>query len=339
MSESKNKLRMLCVLEILRKYSDEEHPLSSMKISEILEKEYGIKCDRKATIYSDINTLKEFHDNYFNIINVSTPSKGFCIYEREFQLAELYLLCDAVQSAHSVTKGKSKELVGKLQQFASTYQSKDIGSSVYIDNRQKSDNTQIYYNIHSIHQAISADKKIGIKYIRHNIDRNSERHYTVSPYAMIWSNDRYYLICNNDTKQNLMHVRLDRIKDVEILDEQRRSFELFTEYRGKFNVADYAEKMFNGFSGSIENIELICHNSLYQNLLDRFGTRCIRKYNDEFLSVKFTGAVSSGLVSWILQYGDKIYIKHPQVLKSMYNNKLNDVTVFQSKRDNFLKNE
>ena len=204
MSESKNKLRMLCVLEILRKYSDEEHPLSSMKISEILEKEYGIKCDRKATIYSDINTLKEFHDNYFNIINVSTPSKGFCIYEREFQLAELYLLCDAVQSAHSVTKGKSKELVGKLQQFASTYQSKDIGSSVYIDNRQKSDNTQIYYNIHSIHQAISADKKIGIKYIRHNIDRNSERHYTVSPYAMIWSNDRYYLICNNDTKQNAL---------------------------------------------------------------------------------------------------------------------------------------
>ena len=97
--------------------------------------------------------------------------------------------------------------------------------------------------------------------------------------------------------------------------------------------------MMNGFSGSIENIELICHNSLYQDLLDRFGTRCIRKYNDEYLSVKFTGAVSSGLVSWILQYGDKIYIKHPQVLKSMYNNKLNDVTVFQSKRDNFLKNE
>ena len=339
MSESKNKLRMLYVLDILRKYSDEEHPLSSMKICEILDKEYGIKCDRKATIYSDIDTLKEFQDNYFNIENVSTPSKGFCIYEREFQLPELYLLCDAVQSAHSVTRNKSKELVKKLESFASVYQSKDIGSSVYIDSRQKSDNNSIYINIFYIHQAIAQNKKIAIKYIRHNVDRNQERHYTVSPYAMIWSNDRYYHICNNDTKENIMHVRLDRIKNVEILEEPRRSFEKYTEYRGKFDAADYAEKMFNGFSGTIEEIELICDNSIYQDLLDRFGKRSIRQYNKEFFTVRFTGAVSSGLVSWILQYGDKIYIKKPQLLKSMFNNKINDVSVFQAKRDIFLKNE
>ena len=339
MNESKNKLRMLYVLDILRKYSDEEHPLSSMKISELLEKEYGIKCDRKATIYSDINTLKEFKDNFFNIENVSMPSKGFCIYEREFELPELYLLCDAVQSAHSVTKSKSKALVSKLETFASVYQSKDIGSSVYIDSRQKSDNKSIYINIFYIQNAIRENKKIAIKYIRHNVDRNSERHYTVSPYAMIWSNDRYYLICNNDTKENLMHVRIDRIKEVEILEQTARSFERYTSYKGKFDAADYAEKMFNGFSGTIEQIELICDNSIYQDLLDRFGTRAIKKYNSSFFSVKFTGAVSSGLVSWIMQYGDKIYIKSPQLLKSMFNNKINDVSVFQSKRDNFFKNQ
>lgn len=339
MNESKNKLRMLYVLDILRKYSDEEHPLSSMKISSILKKEYGIECERKATIYSDINTLKEYKDNYFNIENVSTPSKGFCIYEREFELPELYLLCDAVQSAHSVTKGKSKALVNKLESFASIYQSKDIGSSVYIDKTQKSDNNSIYINIYYIHKAITSGKKIAITYIRHNVDKFRERHYTVSPYAMIWSNDRYYLICNNDTKENLMHVRLDRIKNVEILEQNSRSFENFTEYRGKFDSADYAQKMFNGFSGTVEQIELICRNELYQDLLDRFGSGSIKKYNDEFLIVRFTGAVSSGLVSWILQFGDKIYIKSPQLLKSMFNNKVKDVTVFQSKRDNFFKNE
>ena len=263
MSETNNKIRMLCVLDILRKYSDEEHPLSSIRISEILLEEYGIKCERKATIYSDINALKAFKNNYFNIGNISTPSKGFCVFEREFELPELYLLCDAVMSAHSVTKAKSKALVSKLEQFASIYQSKDIASSVYIDNRQKSDNSSIYINIYYIHQAIIQKKKIQIKYIRHNVDKNSERHYTVSPYAMIWSNDRYYLVCNNDTKQNLMHVRIDRIKNVEILKEQARSFENFTEYRGKFNAADYAEKMFNGFSGTVERIELICDNSVY----------------------------------------------------------------------------
>ncbi|MBE6818332.1 MAG: WYL domain-containing protein [Ruminococcaceae bacterium] len=339
MNESKNKLRMLCVLDILRKYSDEEHPLSSIKICEILEKEYNIKCERKATIYSDINTLKEFNDNYYNIGNISTPSKGFCIYEREFELPELYLLCDAVQSAHSVTKEKSKVLVSKLESFASVYQRKNIGSSVYIDNRHKSDNKSIYINIFYLQQAITDKKKVAIKYIRHNVDRNQERHYTISPYAMIWSNDRYYLICNNDTKQNLMHVRIDRIKNVEILEEESRSFELFTDYRGKFDAADYAEKMFNGFSGTIENIELICENSIYQDLLDRFGASSIKKYNSDYFSVRFTGAVSSGLVSWIMQYGDKIYIRSPQLLKSMFNNKINDVSVFQAKRDDFFKNE
>lgn len=332
MSESKNKLRMLYVLDILRKYSDEEHPLSSIKICEILKKEYGIICDRKATIYSDIDTLKEFRDNYFNIENVSTPSKGFCIFDREFELAELYLLSDAVQSAHSVTKSKSKALVSKLRTFASVYQGEHIGSSVYIDARQKSDNVQIYYNIHNIQQAITQNKKIRIKYIRHNIDRNSERYYIVSPYAMIWSNDRYYLICNNDTKQNLMHVRIDRIQNVTVLEQKQRSFEQFSTYKGSFDAADYAEKMFNGFSGTMEEIVLICDNSLYQDLLDRFGTGCIRKYNQDELIVKFTGAVSSGLVSWLLQYGDKIYIQSPQNLKSMFNNKLNDVNLFQSKR-------
>ena len=330
---------MLCVLDILRKYSDDEHPLSSMKICEILKKEYDIECDRKATIYSDINTLKQFNDNYFNIENVSTPSKGFCIFDREFELAELYLLSDAVQAAHSVTKSKSKALITKLRSFASVYQSRNIGSSVYIDNRHKTENVQIYYNIHYIQQAITQNKKIAIKYIRHNIDRNSERNYIVSPYAMIWSNDRYYLICNNDTKQNLMHVRIDRIQDVKILEDNRRSFEKFTEYRGKFDAADYAEKMFNGFSGTVEEIVLICDNSLYQELLDRFGTTCIRKYDENYLIVRFTGAVSSGLVNWLLPYGDKIYIKSPQNLKSMFNNKLNDVSSFQAKRDNFLKSE
>ncbi|MBR2589874.1 MAG: WYL domain-containing protein, partial [Clostridia bacterium] len=267
------------------------------------------------------------------------PSKGFCIFDREFELAELYLLCDAVQAAHSVTKSKSKALITKFQSFASVYQSRNIGSSVYIDNRNKTDNVQIYYNIHYIQQAITQNKKIAIKYIRHNIDRNSERNYTVSPYAMIWSNDRYYLICNNDTKQNLMHVRIDRIQNVQILEQSRRSFEQFSEYRGKFDAADYAEKMFNGFSGNMEDIVLICDNTLYQELLDRFGTSSIRKYDDNYLTVRFKGAVSTGLVNWLLPYGDKIYIQSPQSLKSMFNNKLNDVSGFQAKRDYFLKSE
>ena len=337
MSETKNKIRMLCVLDILRKYSDEEHPVSSIVISDLLKNEYGIECDRKATIYSDINALKAFNDNAFNIENVSTPSKGFAIRDREFELPELYLLCDAVQSAHSVSNKKSKELIGKLEQFASVYQSKDIGSSVYIDSRQKSDNNSIYYNIFNIHSAIKAQQKVQIKYIRHNVDRNQERNYIVSPFAMIWSNDRYYLICNNDTKENLMHVRLDRIKSVEVLPEKARSFEQFTEYRGHFDAADYAEKMFNGFSGTIEKIELICDNSIYQDLLDRFGAKCIRRYDDDNFLVTFTGAVSTGLVSWIMQYGDKIYIQSPALLQTMFTNRLHDIASFQKKREAFLR--
>ena len=336
MSETNNKIRVLCVLDILRRYSDEEHPVSSIQICEYLQKDFNIKCDRKATIYSDINALKAFKDNFFNIANISTPSKGFCILDREFELPELYLLCDAVQAAHSVTKNNSKALIAKLSEFASIYQRKNLGSSVYIDMRNKSDNSSIYYNIFYIQQAINENKKISIKYIRHNFDKNRERFYTVSPYAMIWSNDRYYLICNNDTKDNLMHVRIDRIKNVEVLNETARSFELFTEYRGKFNAADYAEKMFNGFAGTVSDIELICDNSIYQDLLDRFGTSAIKKYDAEHFLVKFTGALSTGLVSWILQYGDKIYIKGPTLLQTMFQNRLNDISLYQKKREKFF---
>lgn len=338
MADGGNKLRMLCVLDILRKYSDEDHPLSSLKISDLLLEKYGIKCDRKATIYDDINSLQLFNDNCFNIEVVSSPKKGFCIYEREFQLTELYLLCDAVQAAQFVTKKNTKELVSKLESFASVYQSSDIGSMVYIDNRRKSDNSQIYYNIFFIHQAISEKKKIEVKYKRHQVDKNRERHFTVSPYAMIWSNDCYYLICNNDTKENLMHMRLDRISKVEILDEQARPFEKYTNYKGKFDSADYASKMFSAFAGKEEVIELICDKCIYQELIDRFGAKYVKNLKDsEFVYVSFKGALSGGLVNWIMQYGDKIYIKSPSNLQSMFNNKLQQIKDFQAKRDKKLK--
>lgn len=331
MPEISNKLRMLYVLDILRRESDEMHPLSAMAICGKLMSQYDIRCARKATIYEDINALIAFKDNYFNIEKVNVPRKGFCIFDREFELPELYFLCDAVQSAPFITKRKAQTLIKKLETFSSVYQGNEISKTVYIDNRHKCRNNTVYINIDHIHKAIAAGRKAEIIYEHTQLGSGEKKKFTVSPYAMIWSNDHYYLICNNDTKENLMHIRIDRIKSVGVLKDAARSFELFTDYKGRFNTADYANKMFNAFAGEPEDIVLLCENSIYQEISDRFGEGCIKKYDTAHFKVKFSAALSNGLVNWILPYADKIVILEPQNLRSLFNNKLEDICEFQKK--------
>lgn len=318
-----SKLKILYIMDIFKNYTDEEHILSANDICVILEKEYSIKCERKS-IYSDIETLQHYG---MDIIVSTSPKKGYFLASRELELPETRLLIDAVQSAGFITQKKTMQLIDKIKAQSSIYQAQTIENQVYINNRIKCKNEEIYYNIDLLNEAIDNNKQVRLVYLRHVIDKNmnqsrEEKILKVNPYAMIWANDHYYLVGNNPKYDNLMHLRIDRMRKVTILEEASRHYSQVCEFTEKFDSALYASRMFNMFSGNVEKIKLLCENSIYEEILDKFGENCdVSKHNDEFFCVNATATLGNGLVSWIMQFGDKITVDSPAELKEHIYNK------------------
>ncbi len=310
------KLKLLYIKEYLQKYSDEDNPVTVEEIAQMLLKN-GIECERKS-IYSDVKTLKEYG---LDIVSVRNPKAGYALLSRDFEIPELRLLIDAVQAANFITPKKTKELIEKIGTLCSEEQAKMLKGQVYIENRVKCSNEEIYYNIDIINRAIQQKRKISFIYTKRKLEDdkilNEEKEFTVSPYAMIWSSDHYYLISNNAKYDNLMHTRIDRMKKVEIGEEIARSFSEVSPYKSFFDSADYSGKIFNMFSGDTQSLKISCEQSILEEILDRFGdTSEIRKNSDETgFTVKAKCVISDGLVSWLMQFGDKIEVLSPSSLR------------------------
>lgn len=311
-----SKLKTLFILKYLEQFSDEEHPLTTTQLIQMLEKD-GITCERKS-IYADVKALNEIG---CNIVSVKSLKKGFFMASRTFEIPEVRLLIDAVTFAGFITPNKTKALVNKLESLVSFYQAKDLTSQVYRESENKCDNEEIYYIIDNLDEAISTNKKVKFIYKRRNIDKENKKSYTtktfnVSPYSLIWKEDHYYLVCNNEKYDNLMNLRLDRMRKIEILDEIARPVEEVSEYEdGIFDSADYAAKMFNMFSGKTEDVEIVCHLDLREEMMDRFGSKIpFTAIDNDHFSTTVRAAVSDGLVSWVMQYGNKIKVTKPESL-------------------------
>lgn len=322
------KMKLLYIKNFLERNSDEDHPVSVDEISDMLENK-GITCERKS-IYSDVKTLKE---SGVDIISVRQPKAGYCICSRDFELPELRLLIDAVQAANFITPKKTKELIKKIGTLCSSSQATMLERQVYIEKRHKCFNEEIYYNIDIISRAIQSGRRINFTYSKRQLDieTNSiiteEKDFCVSPYAMIWSNDHYYLIGNNQKYDNLMHTRIDRMKKVEIAHERARKFSEVSPYKNYFDSADYSGKIFNMFSGDTQTLEASCDISILEEILDRFGTdtsiRVGGSENRFLLTTKCV--VSDGLVSWVMQFGDKIEVLEPKSLKEQVKKRAEDI--------------
>ena len=313
------KKKTLLIKDYLLKYSDEENPVSTNELIEML-KNNGIECERKS-IYNDISILG---DCGLDIIKTRKNGGGYFIGSRDFELVEVRLLIDAVQSAGFITAQKSKKLIKKIGSLCSEAQMKKLTQQVYIDNRVKNKNESIYYYIDILSDAIASGKMISCKYLKCRDAVNvakvkmPEKDLTLSPYALIWSADHYYLVANNSKYDNLMHLRIDRMKNVKLIEgSTARPFEEVCEYRNYFDVADYSKRVFNMFSGAIEDIELWCHIDVLEQILDRFGEDVsIRQDfdNEDHFFVRAKAAVSPGLVSWLMQFENNIKVLSPQSL-------------------------
>ncbi len=310
------KIKLLYLADILRQYSDEQHPLTAAALCAHLQS-YGISAERKS-VYADIRTLEEYG---MDIIKTKVPSAGFFVAGREFEVPEIYLLCDAVQSAGVITHSKTRELVEKLGTLLSCHQAKDLKKRVFIDTRAKCDNEEIYYNIDILNRAIDGGKKVSLCYRNKHLSEGkivyTTKTHTISPYALLWENDHYYLVGNNEKYHNLMHLRLDRMKTVTILDQPVRPFTQVCEYTDYFDVADYQKKTFSMFGGELCNIELCCKEQLLDQVTDKFGENILFRRNSSAGTFTFSvnARISDGLVGWILQFGADMEVKAPAALR------------------------
>ena len=320
-------LKEIAILDILKKYSDEENPVNALEISEKL-REKGIFVERKA-IYRGIEDLIDYG---YDIMRTKTPKVGYYILDKEFQLPEIYLLTDAVQAASFITVKKTRELVNKLENMLSQGERQKREKGIYIDNGHKCENEEIFYNIDTLSNAIALNKKVTLIYSVRTISKDRKivlqnKEYKLSPYALIWQNEHYYLVANNEKYDNLMHIRLDRARKITITKEDWRHFSEVSCYKDKFDIADYSAKSFQMYAGELTEIKLRCSEQILEQVVDRFSDKIfITNAQDGWFSFSSKVILSSGLVNWILQYGDRIKVEAPLKLYDMVKNRVNDLS-------------
>lgn len=312
------KLKIIYILDILKRYSDQENSLNAVEIAEKLL-DYGIEAERKS-IYNDIASLEDYGAD---IIKTTDKRGGWFIGDREFEVPEIFLLCDAVRSAKFISVKKTREIISKLHKMLSISQVKKRENSVFFSVDGKCTNEELYYNIDSINEAIEKRKQIKLVYSLREFGKDREvlqksKEMTVNPYALSWQDDHYYLVGNHVKYDNLIHLRVDRITKVEILGTDVRHFSEVSEYTEFFDIADYANKLFMMHGGELCDIELRCNKKIAERVLDRFSEKIfIKNVTDEEFSITVKAALSEALVTWIINYGEDITVKKPEILKNM----------------------
>lgn len=310
MAKSPNqKLKIVYLMDYLRRSSDENHPVSIQSIIKHLES-YGISAERKS-LYDDIEALRTYG---MDIIQQKGPGGGYYLASREFELPELKLLVDSVQASRFITGKKSMALIKKVEGLTSSYEASALHRQVYVSNRIKTMNESIYYNVDKIHSGIAQDKQINFKYFEYSVSKEKEfrrggQEYAVSPYALTWNNENYYLIAYDSSFKQIRHYRVDKMASIRISDKAREGKDVL----GGINMAEYTEKVFGMFSGKAEKVRLSCENHLAGAVIDRFGKDVIIVYTDE---ERFTVTVdvvpSPQFLAWVFGFEGGMKIASPK---------------------------
>lgn len=304
------KLKIVYLMKILLEKTDETHSITMPEIISSL-KNYGISAERKS-IYSDIENLRLFG---MDIIGEQRERTFYYhVGSRQFELAELKLLVDSVQSAKFITAKKSNELIKKIEGFASKYEASQLQRQVYVAERIKTMNESIYYNVDKIHTAIGANSKITFQYFQWDVHkkmvmRKDGALYEVSPWALSWDDENYYLIAFDSNEDKIKHFRVDKMLHIDVKNEQREGKEKFKE----FNMAVYARKTFGMFGGEEQKVKLLCENSFAGVMIDRFGKDVFLVPTDEtHFTVNVNVAVSRQFLAWVIALGEGVKIVEPE---------------------------
>lgn len=318
MAKSANqKLKLLYILKILTEKTDENHCMSAKDIIAQLAA-YDISAERKS-IYDDMECLICF--GYDIVYAKARSGGGYYLASREFELPELKLLVDAVQSSRFITQKKSRELISKIEKLAGPYEGKQLQRQVFVAGRVKTENESIYYNVDRIHKAIQDNAPITFTYLAWNVKkelvpRREGKKYHISPWALTWQDENYYLIAYDDDDERIKHFRVDKMSHIsEIVKESRKGVEAFKE----FDVAEYTNKTFGMFGGEQEIVMLQFPEDMIGIVLDRFGKDIdIRRVDDGFVNVRIKAAVSGQFYGWITGLGEKVSVLGPEHVRAGY---------------------
>lgn len=313
MAKSSNqKLKLLYIVKFLMQNSDEEHPVSTAQIIEELASN-GISAERKS-IYDDIEALRLFG---LDIIQLKGKNGGYYIGERDFELPELKLLVDSIQSSKFITQDKTYKLIKKIESLASVYDGQLLQRQVFVTNRVKSMNESIYYAVDVISDAITQNRKIRYKYFEYTVEKNRRyRHdgafYEVSPFALIWDDENYYMLAWDSDAEKMKHYRVDKMEKVSLTDREREGIKEFE----KVDMSAYTKTVFGMFGGNEQKVKLRFANHLVGAVLDRFGRdTIIIKDGDEHFTFTVNVVVSQQFLAWVFGFGSEAEIISPDEVR------------------------
>ena len=309
---AKGKLKMLHLVRIFTEETDDEHKLTLQEIIAKLD-EVNIQADRK-TLYNDFEELRQY--GYDIISEQRARNTYYYLGAREFELPELKLLVDSVQAAKFITTRKSRELIRKLEKNVSRYQAEQLHRQVFIAGRVKSMNESIYYNIDKLHEAINTGVQIHFQYGQWNLNREMALRrggawYRVSPWALTWGNENYYLVAYDAQADMIKHYRVDKMLRIRLLDEPRIGKDRFK----AFDMARYATSVFGMFTGEETTVTLEAENEMVGVLIDRFGKDIlISPLDDDHFRATVNVVVSPQFFGWIIALGKGVRLAGPEAV-------------------------
>lgn len=307
---SNQKFKFTYLMKLMAEKTDDEHSLTMAQILDELGR-YGVSAERKS-IYEDFKDMGEFG------IEILKEQKGretfYHIAGREFELAEVKLLIDAVQSAKFITQKKSKILIAKVKNFVSEHQAKQLQRQVFINDRVKTMNESVYYNVDDIHTAINKNKKIKFKYYKWDIDkklvaRHGGSFFTVSPWALLWDDENYYMVAFDDWDHKIKHYRVDKMMNICICEEERAGKEEFK----NFDMAKYSKATFGMYHGDKKKVCIRFANHMCGVFIDRFGKDILfMKVDEDYSELVVDINVSLQFFGWIFSLGKDVTVISPK---------------------------
>lgn len=312
----KQKFKLYYIIEYFKKYTDEEHTVTVSELIDYLSAN-GICAERKS-IYRDIEAMEELG---YEVIRIHDKHFSYYLAQREFETAEVRTLADAVASSRFITKKKSSELIKKLELLTNVHVAKTLNAQVFVANRIKTSNESIYYNVDAIHTAISGNSRITFMYFdwdihKNKIYRHNGRVYEVSPWALAWNNENYYLVAYDADVGKLRHYRVDRMMSISRNGKPREGKTAFREA----DTAKYTKKFFGMYDGKVEKVTLKCSRNITNAVMDMFGNEVnfVANEGSKFFYVTAEVAVSPVFLSWVFMLGSNISIVSPQSVKDEF---------------------
>lgn len=309
---AEQKVKLLVLYDILQKLTDEDHPLSTDELIALLSAK-GISVERKALL-RDIDTLNEWG---FEVLSFKKKCYYFYVAYRRFDVAELRILIDAVQSASFISEKRTIEFTEKIAELAGENKGEALKKGLVCYDTNKHNNSHVFYGIDILENAIESKKQVSFLYFDYDLDKNKvyrkdKARYVVNPLSLIFTRDNYYLVCYNDKYKNLSNYRIDRMESLQIED---KDITLNKTYEN-FNIHKHKIEVFSMYVGEPCVVELEADNDMVDEIIDRFGEKIRISYRGEtFFRISVTVQLSPPFFSWITVFKGKIRIKSPQKAK------------------------